>query len=257
MSNQLTLADSINEALDTGKEATFLYNGTLYTFSPAGLITFLTANGTLPVAVTATAAELNYLDIATLGTGAASKAVVLDASGDYTFPASATLVLPSGGTLSSSSGSTVNVAGTFQIGGVGMTATAAELNILDGLGVTATIGLAPSVTTDGMDITITVVDAAGATVAAAHNLEIWMSEAVTGLGLTADTYSGDLTATTGTIFVEHVAKKHWTVQTAATGIFAGTLVDSANPADQYVTVKKPVGGAFSVSAASGVNWEGV
>lgn len=37
--------------------------------------------------VTATAAELNYLDIATLGTGAASKAVVLDANGDFLWPA--------------------------------------------------------------------------------------------------------------------------------------------------------------------------
>lgn len=37
--------------------------------------------------LTATATELNYLDITTLGTGAASKAVVLDANGDYTWPA--------------------------------------------------------------------------------------------------------------------------------------------------------------------------
>lgn len=37
--------------------------------------------------VTATAAELNYNDIASLGTGAASKAVVLDGSGNYTAPA--------------------------------------------------------------------------------------------------------------------------------------------------------------------------
>jgi len=36
--------------------------------------------------VTATATEMNYLDIATLGTGAASKAVVLDANGAYTGP---------------------------------------------------------------------------------------------------------------------------------------------------------------------------
>lgn len=36
--------------------------------------------------VTATAAELNYNDITTLGTGAASKAVVLDSNGDYTWP---------------------------------------------------------------------------------------------------------------------------------------------------------------------------
>jgi hypothetical protein len=36
---------------------------------------------------TVTTAELNYLDITTLGTGAASKAVVLDGSGNYTAPA--------------------------------------------------------------------------------------------------------------------------------------------------------------------------
>ena len=35
---------------------------------------------------TATAAEINYLDIAALGTGAASKAVVLDGSGNYKMP---------------------------------------------------------------------------------------------------------------------------------------------------------------------------
>jgi hypothetical protein len=43
------------------------------------------------VVVTATAAELNYLDIASLGTGAASKAVVLDAGDDYTWPATGIL----------------------------------------------------------------------------------------------------------------------------------------------------------------------
>lgn len=78
--------------------------------------------------VTATAAELNYLDIATLGTGAASKAIVLDASGDYTFPATGTIIFPSSATLTMQSGSTFNVAGTFQIGGVTVGATAAEID---------------------------------------------------------------------------------------------------------------------------------
>jgi hypothetical protein len=41
--------------------------------------------------VTASAAELNYNDITTLGTGAASKAVVLDAGEDYTWPATGVL----------------------------------------------------------------------------------------------------------------------------------------------------------------------
>jgi hypothetical protein len=43
MSNNLTLADAINQALYTGQEATFVYEGTLYTFSPAGMIEFLQA----------------------------------------------------------------------------------------------------------------------------------------------------------------------------------------------------------------------
>lgn len=44
--------------------------------------------------LTASAAELNYNDIASLGTGAASKSVVLDATGNYAFPASHTFRRP-------------------------------------------------------------------------------------------------------------------------------------------------------------------
>lgn len=57
MSNLKTLADSICDAYDTGKDATFLYNSTLYTLSPTGIITWLGAAG-IPV-VGATAAEIN------------------------------------------------------------------------------------------------------------------------------------------------------------------------------------------------------
>jgi len=213
MSANLNLWDSINAANLVGRVPTFVYNGTTYSFSPAGLIAFMTAEGTLPVGVTSSVAELNILD-----------------------------------------GATLSVAELNTLDGV--TATAAELNSVDGIGVTITIGLAASATTDGMDITVTVKDAAGATVAAVHQLEIWMSEAATGIGLTADAYSGDLTATTGAILSEHTAKKHWSVVTAATGIFAATLVDSANPVDQYVAAKRPFGAGLVVSAASGTNWEG-
>ncbi len=81
--------------------------------------------------VTALPAELNYLDIGTLGTGAASKAVVLDGSSDYTYPAAATIVFPSGATVEWASGAQINIAGTFQIAGAAVTATAAELNKTD------------------------------------------------------------------------------------------------------------------------------
>lgn len=65
--------------------------------------------------LTATVAELNYLDITTLGTGAASKAVVLDAGDDYTWPAAGILTY---GVLKDPAATT-------------LTSTAAEINKLD------------------------------------------------------------------------------------------------------------------------------
>jgi hypothetical protein len=59
--------------------------------------------------VTATSVELNYNDITTLGTGAASKTVALDAGEDYTWPAT----------------------GVLTYGGTGVTANGAELNYND------------------------------------------------------------------------------------------------------------------------------
>lgn len=151
--------------------------------------------------------------------------------------------------------SPVTYYGYFTVDGDG-NATFVPAEYVSGMGSTVAIGIAASATTDGMDITITVRDAAGETVAAVHQLEIWMSEAATGIGLTGDTYSGDLTATAGAILSAHTAKKHWSVVTAATGIFSATLVDSANPADQYVVAKRPLGAGVVVSAVSGTNWQG-
>lgn len=116
-----------------------------------------------------------------------------------------------------------------------------------------TIALAAGAS-NGMLITVTAVDGNGAAVAAVHNLELWMSESATGAGLTADAYSGSLVASTGAILTTLTAKKHFNVVTDANGIFAGTLTDTAKPADQYVAVRKPVGAALKISAISGVLW---
>jgi hypothetical protein len=118
----------------------YTYPATATIIYPSGATLTLQSGSTIDIAgtfniggvgMTAGAAELNYLDITALGTGAASKAVVLDGSGDYTYPATATIIYPSGATLTLQSGSTIDIAGTFNIGGVGMTAGAAELNYLD------------------------------------------------------------------------------------------------------------------------------
>jgi hypothetical protein len=48
----MNLADSVNFAWRSGKTPTFIYNGTTYEFSPAGLLTFLTAeSGTFDTGV--------------------------------------------------------------------------------------------------------------------------------------------------------------------------------------------------------------
>ena len=83
--------------------------------------------------VTATAAELNYNDIASLGTGAASKALVFDASGNFD-GASANLMLTASAVSSSQLELALNA---LSINGTAVTSDASELNILDGVTATA------------------------------------------------------------------------------------------------------------------------
>lgn len=78
--------------------------------------------------VTATTGEINYLDLTTLGTAEASKVLALDGSLDLTYPTGTTIVYQSGATWTAESGSTVNVAGTFQIGGTTQASTATEVD---------------------------------------------------------------------------------------------------------------------------------
>jgi hypothetical protein len=86
-------------------------------------------------AVTATEAELNYVDVTTLGTMQASKALTANGSNVAT--------VPSGGTLTAASGSTVNLDGTTAITGNitanSKTISPAELGTLDGITTTSTI----------------------------------------------------------------------------------------------------------------------
>lgn len=121
---------------------------------------------------------------------------------------------------------------------------------------TVDIALAASSTTDGMDITVTMQDSDGDAIAAVHAVEWWISEDAEGEGLTADTYSGDVTIGTGTELAEDTSKKHFRALTDVNGVMVATAVDSNNPTDQYVAVKHPVTGRVIVSSASGTNWEG-
>lgn len=123
-------------------------------------------------------------------------------------------------------------------------------------GITATITLAASATTDGMDITIQMKNSDGTNLGEVIPFEWWISEAATGIGLTADSYSGTVTASVGAIHTAITAKKHFKAVTNASGQFVATAVDSANPADQYVAMAHPGKKGVIVSVVSGTKWEG-
>ena len=143
---------------------------------------------------------------------------------------------------------TVNAAD-LEIASTAITATAAELNLSDGAIATAVPVLSAGAATDEMDITITVADAAGATIADSHYLTVWITDDADALTITGTAASGALTAVDGGILSVLTAKKHVTCVTPATGIINLSLVDSANTADEFVCVLLP-NGLFSISAAS-------
>lgn len=132
----------------------------------------------------------------------------------------------------------------------GVTSTAAEINMLDDSVNTVTIAYAASATTDGIEATFTVKDAAGATIDAIHNLECWISDDADGSGLTATAASGALTAAAGTILTALTAKKHVSANTNASGVLTLLLVDSANTAGERFCVRNPLNGKIIVGAAT-------
>ena len=113
-----------------------------------------------------------------------------------------------------------------------------------------TIAYAASATTDGIEATFTVVDAAGDAVEAITNLNVWISDDANGSGLTATAASGALTAATGTILTALTAKKHVNANTNASGVLTLLLVDSANTAGERFCVAHPVTGKAIVGAAT-------
>lgn len=168
---------------------------------------------------------------------------------------------------------TINQSGTLKVGGTAVTSSAAELNILDGAtldvnelnkldGVTATTAelnltdnmpatatLSPAAGASNVClVTITVKDAAGVAMAASQSIEVWLSDAATGIGLTGTTASGAVAAgAAGTDMFTYTSKKHLKVQTSATGVYILSITDSAKTGF-YVCAKLPGRGNTQVSA---------
>lgn len=166
-----------------------------------------------------------------------------------------TLVTATAAEINALDGLTSNVSELNKLDGV--TATAAELNLVDDIAANVTIAYAAGEGTDNLRCTLTVVDAAGVAIDAVHRLEVFITDDDIGGVLTSTAASGDLTAVTGAVLTALTAKKHVIITTAATGIAVLDLVDSANTAGERFCVVNPVNGKVIVGAeTAATDYEG-
>ena len=211
-----TLSEKIVNAVGTGEDPTELDN--------------LEAQSAVLGSLTASAAELNYLDITTLGTGAASKAVVLDSGDDYTWPATGILTY---GVLKDPAGTTLG-------------ATVVELNAAaDGSANTAVIaagGAAMTVLTGGGTYMIPLVTA---------NATITLPTATLGqkhrfvfIGSAAD--AEDWVITSPTLFVGGVG--FFDVGGTNAAVYAN------GSSHLVLTVNNPAAGTDITFIGDGTNW---
>ena len=141
-------------------------------------VTATTAELNILDGVTATTAELNYLDITSAGTAQASKALIVDANKDITSIRNLTATNLTG-TLQTSNQTNITSVGTLTslstgnitLNGTLITATAAELNILDGVTATAAeLNILDGVTATAAELNI--LDGVTATTAELNYLDI-------------------------------------------------------------------------------------
>lgn len=99
------------------------------------------------------------------------------------------------------------------------------------------------------EVTIRHLDSLGAAVASPMTLDVWLSDAATGIGLTGTTASGAVAAKAGsTDFVAAVAKKLIKAQLSAAGVYVLSITDTAKTGF-YVCVSNPTNGKTVVSSA--------
>lgn len=135
----------------------------------------------------------------------------------------------------------------------GVTSTAAELNLVDN----AIASVSWAVAAGAANVCVftgTLKNAAGATIAAARVLDVYISEAATGIGVTADSYSTGASVTTGTLIAAITANAVFRLLTHTDGTFAISITDTGVPTDQYAVAINPISHALHVSAASGTSW---
>lgn len=122
------------------------------------------------------------------------------------------------------------------------------ISLIDGKGTTTTFAVAAG-GANVSEVTITVVDAAAATVAAVHHLDVWLSDSATCAGATGTTASGTVTAkaASGRVVSTFIAKKELRVETLATGVFILEITDTAKTGF-FVCATGPASGKAAASA---------
>lgn len=130
-----------------------------------------------------------------------------------------------------------------------------QRTFLDSLPYTVT-AVAAAAGSNVSEVTFTVRDAAGAAIAAVHNLDIYLSDAATGAGLTATSASGTVTAKTSSGAVIHTqsAKKALGVQTLATGVFVLEITDTAKTTFYPVAIHPSTGKAVVGTQLTAANY---
>lgn len=101
-------------------------------------------------------------------------------------------------------------------------------------------------------ITVTWKDRDGNTVKGVRAFDIYLSDSSAGAGLTSTAISGEVVATTGSSLATVTTHKRWSVASAATGIFVGSMTDTSKSANLYVCVIDPQAGLPVVSASATV-----
>lgn len=107
------------------------------------------------------------------------------------------------------------------------------------------------------EVTVQVLDGAGVALAGVFNLDVWLSDAASGAGLTGTSASGTVVAkaASGVDLVTLVSKKALRVQTLATGAYTLAITDSAKtaflPCGQVPGTGKTVVGAALVTGNYG------
>lgn len=84
-------------------------------------------------------------------------------------------------------------------------------------------------------VSVTVRDPEGEPVTSPVNFDLWLSDSSLGLGLTATTASGAVTALSGAIIGTYEAKKAFRVQAGTSGLFILSITDTAKTAFRIVS----------------------